>query len=200
LARAKKIGSPPTPRKARTGELTPPGMYLQASVNRLKDALRRVAAKAVVYQAPAPPACVEHRAPLARAVVDQLAHQQRDFAPAPPRSSPRCPSNGARSRHRGRCWNSRGPSRRALNLTRSSAKKETGNSDCLDWRGTSLPSLAQARRNDVVHDAAPGDRLPRARRAAAWIADGDSSPTSARAPRRRVPGTEVPGDDSRLHT
>ena len=35
LARAKKIGSPPTPRKARTGELTPPGMYLQASVNRL---------------------------------------------------------------------------------------------------------------------------------------------------------------------
>ena len=27
----KKIGSPPTPRKARTGELTPPGMYLQAS-------------------------------------------------------------------------------------------------------------------------------------------------------------------------
>ncbi len=43
LARAKKIGSPPTPRKARTGELTPPGMYLQASVNRLKDALRQVA-------------------------------------------------------------------------------------------------------------------------------------------------------------
>ena len=27
----KKIGSPPTPRNARTGELTPPGMYLQAS-------------------------------------------------------------------------------------------------------------------------------------------------------------------------
>jgi hypothetical protein len=27
----KKIGSPPTLRKARTGELTPPGMYLQAS-------------------------------------------------------------------------------------------------------------------------------------------------------------------------
>ena len=35
LARAKKIGSPPTPRKARTGEFTPPGMYLQASVYRL---------------------------------------------------------------------------------------------------------------------------------------------------------------------
>ena len=35
LARAKKMGSPPTPRKARTGEFTPPGMYLQASWNRL---------------------------------------------------------------------------------------------------------------------------------------------------------------------
>src|SRR5450755_2902293 len=33
----KKIGSPPTPRKARTGELTPPGMYLQASLYRLND-------------------------------------------------------------------------------------------------------------------------------------------------------------------
>src|SRR5208283_3306637 len=31
----KKIGSPPTPRNARTGEFTPPGMYLQASWNRL---------------------------------------------------------------------------------------------------------------------------------------------------------------------
>src|SRR5580704_15929932 len=30
-----KIGSPPTPRNARTGEFTPPGMYLQASSNRL---------------------------------------------------------------------------------------------------------------------------------------------------------------------
>jgi hypothetical protein len=27
----KKIGSPPTPRNARTGEFTPPGMYRQAS-------------------------------------------------------------------------------------------------------------------------------------------------------------------------
>src|SRR5208282_4185805 len=34
-ARLKKIGSPPTPRKARTGEFTPPGMYLQASSYRL---------------------------------------------------------------------------------------------------------------------------------------------------------------------
>ena len=31
----KKIGSPPTPRNARTGEFTPPGMYLQASWYRL---------------------------------------------------------------------------------------------------------------------------------------------------------------------
>src|SRR5271163_4283728 len=31
----KKIGSPPTLRNARTGELTPPGMYLQASSYRL---------------------------------------------------------------------------------------------------------------------------------------------------------------------
>ncbi len=34
-ARLKKIGSPPTPRNARTGEFTPPGMYLQASVYKL---------------------------------------------------------------------------------------------------------------------------------------------------------------------
>src|ERR1700722_12793318 len=39
----KKIGSPPTPRKARTGELTPPGMYLQASVYRLNYFSRDVA-------------------------------------------------------------------------------------------------------------------------------------------------------------
>src|ERR1700738_629556 len=38
----KNTGSPPTPRKARTGELTPPGMYLQASSNRLKDYSHRV--------------------------------------------------------------------------------------------------------------------------------------------------------------
>src|SRR5260370_20726546 len=31
----KKMGSPPTLRNARTGELTPPGMYLQASWYRL---------------------------------------------------------------------------------------------------------------------------------------------------------------------
>src|SRR5271169_6867032 len=37
----KKMGSPPTPRNARTGELTPPGMYLQASWNRLIQTLLR---------------------------------------------------------------------------------------------------------------------------------------------------------------
>src|SRR5512145_515860 len=40
LARAKNTGSPPTPRNARTGEFTPPGMYLQASWNRLTGGLR----------------------------------------------------------------------------------------------------------------------------------------------------------------
>ena len=40
LARAKKIGSPPTPRNARTGEFTPPGMTLQASVYRLTNGLQ----------------------------------------------------------------------------------------------------------------------------------------------------------------
>jgi hypothetical protein len=40
FARAKKIGSPPTPRNARTGEFTPPGMTLQASVKRLTDGLQ----------------------------------------------------------------------------------------------------------------------------------------------------------------
>src|SRR5580692_7468448 len=39
----KNIGSPPTPRKARTGELTPPGMYLQASSYRLNSFSRDVA-------------------------------------------------------------------------------------------------------------------------------------------------------------
>src|SRR5277367_4981676 len=39
----KNIGSPPTPRKARTGELTPPGMYLQASPYRLNSFSRDVA-------------------------------------------------------------------------------------------------------------------------------------------------------------
>src|SRR5580658_9328836 len=34
-ARLKKMGSPPTLRNARTGELTPPGIYLQASSYRL---------------------------------------------------------------------------------------------------------------------------------------------------------------------
>src|SRR5438034_4152249 len=34
-----KKGSPPTPRKARTGEFTPPGMYSRASAKSFRDSL-----------------------------------------------------------------------------------------------------------------------------------------------------------------
>src|SRR4051812_33035503 len=42
-ARWAKNGSPPTPRKARTGELTPPGIYSSARANRACDWAWRMA-------------------------------------------------------------------------------------------------------------------------------------------------------------
>src|SRR5208337_3707419 len=40
LARLTKNGWPPTARNARTGELTPPGIYFSASANNLSDWVR----------------------------------------------------------------------------------------------------------------------------------------------------------------
>src|SRR5213592_2236143 len=42
LALLTKNGCPPTARNARTGELTPPGMYFNASVNKVSDWVREI--------------------------------------------------------------------------------------------------------------------------------------------------------------